>query len=185
MRASQHRTSTLAWQILICVAVLSVWQWGYDLHTRFPWIVPDLLDPYFVSKPSEIFNHFLILSCIKSKLGVFNGWFNGDFAKCMARNENNLWIATAITLKNTFFGFVIGVSSGFAAGLLLGRSDRLSADNLPDIAHPDEIIRDHVKGSRHIRTQSADEGFGDVVFVDELPAWIFAWKIHRILAKAV
>ena len=60
----------------------------------------------FVSKPSDIFEHFLILSCLKSKLGVFNGWFNGDFAKCMARNENNLWIATAITLKNTFFGFV-------------------------------------------------------------------------------
>ena len=77
----------------------------------FPSLVPDLLDPYFVSKPSEIFEHFLILSCLKSKMGVFNGWFNGDFAKCMARNENNLWIATAITLKNTFFGFVIGVSS--------------------------------------------------------------------------
>ena len=141
MRASQHRTSTLAWQILICVAVLSVWQWGYDLHTRFPWIVPDLLDPYFVSKPSEIFNHFLILSCIKSKLGVFNGWFNGDFAKCMARNENNLWIATAITLKNTFFGFVIGVSSGFAAGLLLGRSDRLSAIFQPFITAVNSIPR--------------------------------------------
>ena len=97
--------------MLICVAVLSIWQWGYDLHASVPWLVPDLLDPYFVSKPSEIFEHFLILSCLKSKLGVFNGWFNGDFAKCMARNENNLWIATAITLKNTFFGFVTGVSS--------------------------------------------------------------------------
>ena len=88
--------------------------------------MPDLLDPYFVSKPSEIFQQFLILSCLKSKLGVFNGWFNGDFAKCMARNENNLWIATAVTLKNTFFGFVTGVSVGLCGGLLLGRSDRLS-----------------------------------------------------------
>ncbi len=35
-----------------------------------PWLVPDLLDPYFVSKPSEIFEQFLILSCLKSKLGV-------------------------------------------------------------------------------------------------------------------
>ncbi len=116
MRTSRHRASTLSWQIAICVAVLSIWQWGYDLHARFPSLVPDLLDPYFVSKPSEIFEHFLILSCLKSKMGVFNGWFNGDFAKCMVRNENNLWVATAITLKNTFFGFVIGVSSGFAAG---------------------------------------------------------------------
>src|SRR6266481_4337822 len=96
MRMPRHRANTLAWQISICIVVLSVWQWGYDLHTRFPSLVPDLLDPYFVSKPSEIFEHFLILSCLKSKLGVFNGWFNGDFAKCMARNENNLWITTAV-----------------------------------------------------------------------------------------
>src|SRR5258707_9398012 len=126
MRTPRHRVSTLSWQIAICVAVLSIWQWGYDLHARFPSLVPDLLDPYFVSKPSEIFEQFLILSCLKTKMGVFNGWFDGNFAKCMARNENNLWIATAITLKNTFFGFAIGVSSGFAVGLLLGRSDRVS-----------------------------------------------------------
>jgi NitT/TauT family transport system permease protein len=103
--------------------------------------VPDLLDPYFVSKPSEIFEHFLILSCLKSKLGVLNGWFNGEFAKCMARNENNLWIATAVTLKNTFFGFVTGVSSGFAAGLILGRSDRLSAIFQPFITAVNSIPR--------------------------------------------
>ena len=133
--------NTLAWQVFICVAVLSIWQWGYDLHASVPWLVPDLLDPYFVSKPSQIFEHFLILSCLKSKLGVFNGWFNGDFTKCMTRNENNLWIATAITLKNTFFGFVIGVSSGFAAGLILGRSDRLSAIFQPFITAVNSIPR--------------------------------------------
>ena len=141
MRTSRHRGSTLAWQIGICVTVLVVWQWGYDLHKKVPWLVPDLLDPYFVSKPSDIFEHFLILSCLKSKLGVFNGWFNGDFAKCMARNENNLWIATAVTLKNTFFGFVFGVTSGFAAGLLLGRSDRLSAIFQPFITAVNSIPR--------------------------------------------
>ena len=81
MRTQRRPVNTLAWQALICVAVLSIWQWGYDLHGRFPWLVPDLLDPYFVSKPSEIFEHFLILSCIKSKMGVFNGWSNGDFSR--------------------------------------------------------------------------------------------------------
>src|SRR5471032_1365903 len=141
MRTSRRRASTLAWQALICIAVLSIWQWGYDLHVSVPWLVPDLLDPYFVSKPSEIFQHFLILSCLKSKLGIFNGWFNGDFAKCMVRNENNLWIATAITLKNTFFGFVTGVSSGFVAGLILGRSDRLSAIFQPFITAVNSIPR--------------------------------------------
>lgn len=141
MRMRQNSLSTLLWQVSICVVVLSIWQWGYQFHTRFPWLVPDLLDPYFISKPSEIFEQFLILSCFKSKLGVFNGWFNGDFAKCMARTENNLWVATAVTLKNTFFGFIIGVTSGFAAGLILGRSDRLSAIFQPFITAVNSIPR--------------------------------------------
>jgi NitT/TauT family transport system permease protein len=89
--------STLAWQAAICVAVVAIWQWGYDLHARLPWLVPDLLDPYFISRPSDIFENFLMLSCIKSKMGTFNGWLNGDFAKCLARNQNNLWVATTIT----------------------------------------------------------------------------------------
>ena len=120
----RYTLSTLIWQAAICAAVLSIWQWGYDLHAKLPWLVPDLLDPYFISKPSAIFDNFLVLSCFKSKMGTFNGWLNGDFAKCLARNENNLWAAAAITLKNTFFGFVTGVTSGFTAGLILGRSDR-------------------------------------------------------------
>jgi NitT/TauT family transport system permease protein len=141
MRVRRASLSTLAWQVLICVVVLSIWQWGYDQRTRFPWLIPDLLDPYFISKPSEIFQHFLILSCFKSRLGVFNGWFNGDFAKCLARTENNLWIATGVTLKNTFFGFLSGVTTGFAAGLILGRSDRLSAIFQPFITAINSIPR--------------------------------------------
>jgi NitT/TauT family transport system permease protein len=138
---SYRGSNTLAWQALIVIGVLSLWQWGYDLHARWPWLVPELLDPYFVSKPSDIFEHFLILGCLKSKLGAWNGWFNGDFAKCMVRNENNLWIATAVTLKNTFFGFVFGVSSGFVVGLILGRSDRLSAIFQPFITAVNSIPR--------------------------------------------
>jgi NitT/TauT family transport system permease protein len=141
MRRSRRSASVWLWQALICVVVLSIWQWGYDLHKSLPWLVPDMLDPYFISKPSDIFQNFLMLSCIKSKLGIYDGWFNGDFAKCMARSENNLWIATAVTLKNTFFGFVTGVSSGFAAGLILGRSDRLSAIFQPFITAVNSIPR--------------------------------------------
>lgn len=133
--------STLAWQAAICVAVVAIWQWGYDLHARLPWLVPDLLDPYFISRPSDIFENFLMLSCIKSKMGTFNGWLNGDFAKCLARNQNNLWVATTITLKNTFFGFVTGVASGFVVGLILGRSDRLSAIFQPFITAVNSIPR--------------------------------------------
>ena len=36
MRNSRRPKSTLAWQALICVAVLSIWQWGYDLHAKIP-----------------------------------------------------------------------------------------------------------------------------------------------------
>jgi NitT/TauT family transport system permease protein len=106
-----------------------------------PWLVPDMLDPYFISKPSAIFQNFLVLSCLKSKLGAWNGWFNGEFAKCMARTDNNLWVATSVTLKNTFFGFITGVTSGFAAGLILGRSDRLSAIFQPFITAVNSIPR--------------------------------------------
>jgi NitT/TauT family transport system permease protein len=132
---------TFGWQAAICILVLAIWQWGYDLHVRFPWLIPDLLDPYFISKPSDIFENFLVLSCIKSKMGMFNGWLNGDFAKCLARNQNNLWIATAVTLQNTFFGFVTGVVSGFVLGLILGRSDRLSAIFQPFITAVNSIPR--------------------------------------------
>ena len=138
---TRRRGKALVWQALICVAVLAIWQWGYDLHASVPWLVPDLLDPYFVSKPSEIFERFLILSCIKSKLGVFNGWSDGGFGRCMARFDNNLWVATAVTLKNTFFGFLTGVSSGFVVGLILGRSDRLSAIFQPFITAVNSIPR--------------------------------------------
>jgi NitT/TauT family transport system permease protein len=138
---TRRAANAFAWQVAICVVVLVVWQWGYDLHARLPWLVPDLLDPYFISKPSDIFDNFLILSCIKSKMGTFNNWLDGDFAKCLARNQNNLWIATAVTLKNTFFGFVTGVASGFVAGLILGRSDRLSAIFQPFITAVNSIPR--------------------------------------------
>jgi NitT/TauT family transport system permease protein len=137
----RRAVNTLVWQVGICVGVLSIWQWGYDLHARLPWLVPDLLDPYFISKPSEIFDIFLILSCIKSKMGTFNGWLNGDFAKCLARNQNNLWVATAITLKNTLVGFITGVASGFIVGLTLGRSSRLSAIFQPFITAVNSIPR--------------------------------------------
>jgi NitT/TauT family transport system permease protein len=141
MRLARGSANVWFWQALICIVVLSIWQWGYDLHTSLPWLVPDMLDPYFISKPSAIFQNFLVLSCLKSKLGAWNGWFNGEFARCMARSDNNLWVATSVTLKNTFFGFITGVTSGFAAGLILGRSDRLSAIFQPFITAVNSIPR--------------------------------------------
>ncbi len=48
---TRRPVNTLVWQVLICAAVLSIWQWGYDLHASVPWLVPDLLDPISFQNP--------------------------------------------------------------------------------------------------------------------------------------
>jgi NitT/TauT family transport system permease protein len=141
MSLRRRHFGALGWQIAICAVTLTIWQWGYELHEVAPQLVPDLLDPYFVSRPSDIFKHFLVISCLKSKLGVWNGWTEGQFAACMRRYENNLWIAMWVTLKTTFFGFLAGVSSGFVLGLLLGRSASLSGIFQPFITAVNSIPR--------------------------------------------
>ena len=51
----------------------------------------------------------------------------GDgFVACLGVDDNNLWLATLVTLKNTWWGFLFGSASGIAAGLILGRSDLLA-----------------------------------------------------------
>jgi NitT/TauT family transport system permease protein len=136
-----RRLSTLFWQVLFGVALLAIWQWGWDLHESIPWLVPDLLDPYFVSKPSAIWQQFLRMGCLVSPDGQWTFATPGAFARCMGKSENNLWIATWFTLKNTLWGFALGVSSGFALGLLLGRSDRLSEIFYPYITAFNSIPR--------------------------------------------
>jgi NitT/TauT family transport system permease protein len=136
-----RRASTLLWQIGIGLAALATWQWAWDVHERVPWLVPELFDPYFVSKPSEIFKQFLGMSCLVSSDGAWTLNVPGAFAKCIGRSDNNLWIATYFTLKNTLWGFAAGVSSGFALGLLLGRSDRLSEIFYPYVTAFNSIPR--------------------------------------------
>jgi NitT/TauT family transport system permease protein len=136
-----RRVSTLLWQIGIGLAALATWQWAWNLHERVPWLVPELFDPYFVSKPSEIFRQFLGMSCLVSSSGAWTLDVPGAFVKCIGRSDNNLWIATYFTLKNTLWGFAAGVSSGFALGLLLGRSDRLSEIFYPYVTAFNSIPR--------------------------------------------
>ena len=132
---------TLFWQIAIGLGALAIWEWGWDLHARVPWLVPDILDPYFVSKPSEIFKQFLRMGCLVNPRGEWTLGTPGAFERCIGRSENNLWIATYFTLKNTLWGFATGVSSGFVLGLLLGRSDRLSEIFYPYITAFNSIPR--------------------------------------------
>lgn len=109
----------LFWQITILVVTFVIWEWGFDLRkiAILKPIVPSLLDPYFISKPSAIWTSFLKLGCFADKAG---------FAACFEANSNNLWLATIVTLKNMLWGFIGGTVSGVVMGLLLGRSDYLA-----------------------------------------------------------
>ena len=42
---------TVAWQAAICVVVLSIWQWGYDLHAKLPHTVS------FIEKVEGLIDH--------------------------------------------------------------------------------------------------------------------------------
>ena len=124
MRGAQPSgVAVRAWQVLILAAALALWQWGHALRQQ-GWPVPGLLDPYFISKPSEIWQRFLQLGCLADRRG---NWLGTDgFLACLSDRENNLWYATFATLENTFWGFVTGVAAGVFAGLLLGRSEFLA-----------------------------------------------------------
>jgi sulfonate transport system permease protein len=109
----------LIWQLLIFAVLLVIWQWGFEwCQALLPKAyVPKILDPYFIAKPSTIWASFLRLGCLNDASG---------FVACINANENNLWVATLITLKNTWWGFFFGSASGIAVGLILGRSDFLA-----------------------------------------------------------
>lgn len=109
----------LIWQLLIFAVLLVIWQWGFEwCQALLPKAyVPKILDPYFIAKPSAIWASFLRLGCLNDTRG---------FVACFNANENNLWVATLVTLKNTWWGFFFGSASGIAVGLILGRSDFLA-----------------------------------------------------------
>ncbi len=134
MTMHSRRASILFWQIAILLISLAIWQWGYDVCRALlprPW-VPKILDPYFISKPSAIWTSFLKLGCFSDSAG---------FAACFAENQNNLWLATAVTIKNMLWGFAWGTSLGVLAGLILGRSEYLSKIFEPYIVAMNSIPR--------------------------------------------
>lgn len=124
----------LFWQIAILAVALGIWEWGYGLRSVavLKPFVPSILDPYFISRPSMIWTSFLKLSCLGDAAG---------FGACFARNENNLWLALLVTLKNMWWGFVLGTGSGVLCGLILGRSDYLSRIFQPYVVAMNSIPR--------------------------------------------
>ena len=65
-----RRAVILFWQLAILVSLLVVWQWGWENKDRLGWLVPNLLDPYFVSQPSRIWERFLRLACATDRAGA-------------------------------------------------------------------------------------------------------------------
>ncbi|MEM7428566.1 MAG: ABC transporter permease [Pseudomonadota bacterium] len=122
------------WRITLLALILVIWQWGAEVNA---WLVEgmerswrkaltvQILEPFFISKPTLIWARFLELGCFTDADGA---WLigNGGFRACLADNQNNLWLATLATLRNTFWGFLVGVGSGVIVGLILGRSDFLA-----------------------------------------------------------
>ena len=118
-------------QLLVLIFILSIWEWGWEFNQ---WLVEDyprsvqklflitILDPFFISQPSEIWIRFQEMSCFITKSGQSTFFHQNEFWQCIDKNRYHLWGMTWATLYNTFWGFLVGVSSGVLVGLILGRS---------------------------------------------------------------
>jgi NitT/TauT family transport system permease protein len=133
-------SAVIAWRLAILAVLLAVWQWGFELG-QAGWPVPRLIDPYFIATPSAIWRRFLQLGCLVDRRGNWLIGPDGGFAACLEARDNNLWYATLVTLKNTFWGFATGVASGVLAGLALGRSAFLAKIFEPFIIAANSIPR--------------------------------------------
>jgi NitT/TauT family transport system permease protein len=119
----QHLLIIIA-QLAIVVVCLSIWQWGWDARRWLGNWVPTILNPYFIARPSLIWDRFLVLGCFTDDNGVWRGVHG--FVSCASSDDRNLWIQTGATLRNTFWGFLAGSALGATTGLLLGRSTILT-----------------------------------------------------------
>jgi NitT/TauT family transport system permease protein len=140
MTPTRVRLGMTLGRVLLVGAILAIWQWAFALNARYDWLVPDLLDPYFVSRPSDIWARFLRMACLVDRTGR-STLAQGSFWTCLGQAENNLWVGTLVTLKNTFWGFVVGVSTGVLTGLVLGRWDLAARFCEPFIVAANSIPR--------------------------------------------
>ncbi len=100
------RARIVVWRLAILAVLLGSWEWltGIKAISRTPGLY--WLDPFFVSRPSVIVQRFVYLASDQVRLTI--------------------WAMALSTVQSTLWGFVVGVSTGFAAGLVLGRNDRLA-----------------------------------------------------------
>jgi NitT/TauT family transport system permease protein len=107
MRSERRDWGVMAWRVAILAGFVGAWQW----LTGIPEIanVPGLhwLDPFFISRPSQIAERFVYLT-------------SSDNVRL------TIWQMALSTVQSTVLGFLVGVSTGFAAGVVLGRRQRLA-----------------------------------------------------------
>ncbi len=100
------RGGVLVWQLAILVIVIAAWEYltGIKAISRTPGLY--WIDPFFISRPSKILERFLYLTSDKVRLTI--------------------WQMALSTIQSTLWGFLVGISTGFVAGLVLGRHGGLS-----------------------------------------------------------
>jgi NitT/TauT family transport system permease protein len=96
----------LLWRLAILAVLLGAWEYltGVKAISRLPGLY--WIDPFFISRPSQIARRFAYLA--------------GDEVRL------TIWQMALSTVQSTLWGFVVGVSTGFLAGLVLGRHERLA-----------------------------------------------------------
>ena len=101
-----ERARIYLWRVLILVVILGGWEYltGIKAISQTPGLY--WIDPFFISRPSLIVKRFAYLASGQVRL--------------------NIWQMARSTVESTICGFVVGVTTGFAAGLVLGRNDRLA-----------------------------------------------------------
>jgi NitT/TauT family transport system permease protein len=98
--------SVWAWRAGILAVFLLAWEYltGIKAISTTPGLY--WIDPFFISRPSVIWRRFLYLMSDNVRLTI--------------------WQMALSTIQSTLGGFLVGVTTGFAAGLVLGRSDRMA-----------------------------------------------------------
>jgi NitT/TauT family transport system permease protein len=102
-----ERARVLLWRLAILIVLIGAWEWltGIKAISKTPGLY--WIDPFFVSRPSLIVKRFAYLASDQVRLSI--------------------WQMALSTVQSTLWGFVVGVSTGFAAGLTLGRNARLAS----------------------------------------------------------